>query len=126
VVVIVAMIHCSVTFHSLWFRCVRYVDVLQFVEVLHGPQSNATLTKVLAMVNSEGLSLASAQETSGASSPQGTAPAGNARAASRHKDGIDEGEFVSSGDDGSAEGDIRPFGLKGAQSQGWTLRINHL
>lgn len=78
------------------------------------------------MVNSEGLSPASAQETSGASSPQVTAPAGNARAASRHKDRIDEGEFVSSGDDGSAEGDIRPFGLKGAQSRGWTLRINHL
>ena len=111
---LVATIHCSVKVHSLWFGCVRYVDVLQFVELLHGPQSRATLTQVLAMVNSEGLSPASAQGTAG-TSPQVTGPVGNARAAARHTDRIDEGDFASSGDDGSAEGDIRPFGLKGAK-----------
>jgi hypothetical protein len=89
-------------YFTVWFGCVRYVDILQFVEVLHGPQSKATLTKVLAMVDPERFSPTSRHIQAVTPSPQVAASAGNAR---------------ESDEDGSAEGEIRPFGLKGAKHQ---------
>ncbi len=82
--------------------CVRYVDILQFIEALHGPQSKATLTKVLAMVDPERFSPTTRQAQAVTASPQVPASAGHVR------------EKESSDEDGSAEAEIRPFGLKGA------------
>lgn len=94
---------------------VRYVDVLQLVEVLHGPQPEAILTKVLAMVDPERFSPRSRRAQSSSDSSQLTASARQTKDVSRNTDVADEGEFVSSDADTSAQAGTRPFGLKGAK-----------